>query len=217
MADKKISELTAATNHAGTDLLLVVKDAAGTPTSRKATFASVFANVASPITASNLATFKSNTNFTSHTVTVSANTVLSGTQVVLHNTLQTEGGATIVSNNGKLHANNTITSGTITIPMLQEVPLANTAGRALINDKIDSTTATATFAPKSNGIHTGTTQVDVVSIQDSKGLRVVKAGTPSNSSTSGNGIAEGTILYDDNFLYIAINSTTLKRVALSTF
>lgn len=53
MADKKISELTAATNHAGTDLLLVVKDAAGTPTSRKATFASVFANVASPITASN--------------------------------------------------------------------------------------------------------------------------------------------------------------------
>ena len=38
MADKKITELTAATNHATSDLLLVVKDAAGTPTSRSATF-----------------------------------------------------------------------------------------------------------------------------------------------------------------------------------
>ena len=78
MADKKITELTAATNHATSDLLLVVKDAAGTPTSRSATFGSVFANVASPVTVTNLATFRSNTSITSATATISANTSISG-------------------------------------------------------------------------------------------------------------------------------------------
>ena len=216
MADKKISELTAATNHATSDLLLVVKDASGTPLSRKATFGSVFANVASPMTVTNIATFKSNTSITSSSATISANTSLTGI-VTLHDKLQTEGSATIISNNGKIHANNTITAGTINVAMLQETPLANTAGRTLIDAKIDTTAADSKFSIISNGTHTGTTQVDVISLQDSKGLRLTKASTPSSSSASGNGITAGTILYDDNFLYIAINSTTLKRVALSPF
>ena len=217
MADKKITELTAATNHATSDLLLVVKDASGTPLSRKATFGSVFANVAHPMTVTNIANFKSNTTISSTTATISANTVLSGPTVTLHGKLQTEGSATIVSNNGKIHANNTITAGTINVAMLQETPLANTAGRALIKDRIQVANATSTFSTISNGTHTGITQVDVISLQDSKGLRLAKASTPSNSSASGNSITAGTILYDDNYLYIAINSTTLKRVALSTF
>ena len=217
MADKKITELTAATNHATSDLLLVVKDASGTPLSRKATFGSVFANVAHPMTVTNIANFKSNTTISSTTATISANAVFSGPTVTLHGRLQTEGSATIISNNGKIHANNSITPGTINVAMLQETPLANTAGRALINAKIDTTAADAKFALKASGTHTGTTQVDVISLQDSKGLRLAKASTPTNSSASGNGITAGTILYDDNFLYIAINSTTLKRVALSTF
>ena len=140
MADKKITELTAATNHATSDLLLVVKDAAGTPTSRSATFGSVFANVASPVTVTNLATFRSNTSITSATATISANTSISG-RLTVHEKIQTDGGATIIGNNGALHANNTITAGTITVPMLQETPLANTAGRALIDTKIATTVA----------------------------------------------------------------------------
>ena len=143
--------------------------------------------------------------------------VLSGPAVTLHGKLQTEGSATIVSNNGKIHANNSITAGTINVAMLQETPLANTAGRALIKDRIQVANATSTFSTISNGTHTGTTQVDVISLQDSKGLRLAKASTPSNSSASGNSITAGTILYDDNYLYIAINSSTLKRIALSTF
>ena len=95
--------------------------------------------------------------------------------------------------------------------------LANTAGRALIKDRIQVPNATSTFATISNGTHTGTTQVDIISLQDSKGLRLSKASTPSNSNATTNSIPVGTILYDDNYLYIAINSTTLKRVALSTF
>ena len=217
MADKKITELTAATNHATSDLLLVVKDASGTPLSRKATFGSVFANVAHPMTVTNISNFKANTTISSTTATISANTVLSGPTVTLHGKLQTEGSATIISNNGKIHANNSITAGTINVAMIQETPLANTAGRSLIDAKISTTAADAKFSVISNGTHTGTTQVDVISLQDSKGLRLAKASTPSSSSASGNGITAGTILYDDNFLYIAINSTTLKRVALSTF
>ena len=216
MADKKITELTAATNHATSDLLLVVKDAAGTPTSRSATFGSVFANVASPVTVTNLATFRSNTSITSATATISANTSISG-RLTVHEKIQTDGGATIIGNNGALHANNTITAGTITVPMLQETPLANTAGRALIDTKIATTVADGKFSLISNGTHTGTTQVDTISLQDSKGLRLVKSGTPTNNNPSTDSIAVGTIFFDDNFLYIAINSSTLKRVALSTF
>ena len=216
MADKKITELTAATNHATSDLLLVVKVAAGTPTSRSATFGSVFANVASPVTVTNLATFRSNTSITSATATISANTSISG-RLTVHEKIQTDGGATIIGNNGALHANNTITAGTITVPMLQETPLANTAGRALIDTKIATTVADGKFSLISNGTHTGTTQVDTISLQDSKGLRLVKSGTPTNNNPSTDSIAVGTIFFDDNFLYIAINSTTLKRVALSTF
>ena len=216
MADKKITELTAATNHATSDLLLVVKDAAGTPTSRSATFGSVFANVASPVTVTNLATFRSNTSITSATATISANTSISG-RLTVHEKIQTDGGATIIGNNGALHANNTITAGTITVPMLQETPLANTAGRALIDTKIATTVADGKFSLISNGTHTGTTQVDLISLQDAKGLRLVKSGTPTNNNPSTDSIAVGTIFFDDNFLYIAINSTTLKRVALSTF
>ena len=216
MADKKITELTAATNHATSDLLLVVKDAAGTPTSRSATFGSVFANVASPVTVTNLATFLSNTSITSATATISANTSISG-RLTVHEKIQTDGGATIIGNNGALHANNTITAGTITVPMLQETPLANTAGRALIDTKISTTVADGKFSLISNGTHTGTTQVDTISLQDAKGLRLVKSGTPTNNNPSTDSIAVGTIFFDDNFLYIAINSSTLKRVALSTF
>tara|TARA_B100000900_G_scaffold416272_1_gene450873 strand:+ start:11816 stop:12469 length:654 start_codon:yes stop_codon:yes gene_type:complete len=217
MADKKITELTAATNHATSDLLLVVKDASGTPLSRKATIGSVFANVAHPMTVTNIANFKSNTTISSTTATISANTTLSGGTVTLHGKLQTEGSATIISNNGKIHANNSITAGTINVAMLQETPLANTAGRALIDSKIATTAADAKFALLSNGTHTGTTQVDLISLQDAKGLKLVKSGAPTNSNPATDSIAVGTIFYDDNFLYIAINSTTLKRVALSTF
>ena len=169
------------------------------------------------MTVTNIATFRSNTSITSTTATISANTVLSGGIVTLHGKLQTDSGGTIIGNNGALHANNTISPGTINVAMLQETPLANTAGRALIDTKISTTVADGKFALLSNGTHTGTTQVDTISLQDSKGLRLVKSGTPTNNNPSTDSIAVGTIFFDDNFLYIAINSTTLKRVALSTF
>ena len=45
MADKKVTELSAITNLSGDDLLLVVNDPSGTPTSNKVTVTNLFANV----------------------------------------------------------------------------------------------------------------------------------------------------------------------------
>jgi hypothetical protein len=78
MADKKVSELTAITSLSGDDLLLVVNDPAGSPTSRKITLTNFFANVvpqtvhkadvffnANTIFQGSLASFTSNVNITS--------------------------------------------------------------------------------------------------------------------------------------------------------
>ena len=188
MADKKITELTAATNHASTDLLLVVRDAAGTPTSRSATFASVFANVASPMNVTNLTNLKANTTVSSNKITINANTTL-GSAVV-----------------------------TLNVKMLQVTPLANTAGRLLIADRLQVANANATFPLKASGTHTGTTQIDVVQIADAKGLRLpTKSANPASSNAAGQSISAGTIFYSNTYLYIATDSNTFKRVALNAF
>ena len=218
MADKKITELTAATNHASTDLLLVVKDAAGTPTSRSATFASVFANVASPMNVTNLTNLKANTTVSSNKITINANTTLGSAVVTLNGKLQTETSATIIGNNGKLHANNTITDGTVNVKMLQVTPLANTEGRLLIADRLQVANANATFPLKASGTHTGTTTIDVVQIADAKGLRLpTKSANPGSSNAAGQSISAGTIFYSNTYLYIATDSNTIKRVALNAF
>lgn len=104
MADKKVSALTAITNMSSDDLMLVVNDPSGTPASRKITHANFFANVHT------VSDFTSNVTISSTKLTVSANTTLNGKLV--------NGSSTVIGKNGKLHANNTITNGTITSAML---------------------------------------------------------------------------------------------------
>jgi hypothetical protein len=43
---------------------------------------------------------------------------------------------------------------------------------------------------------------------------IAKANTPTNSTPT---ITRGSIFFDDNYLYIATNTNTLKRIALSAF
>jgi hypothetical protein len=78
MADKKVSALAAITNLSQDDLLLVVDDPAGTPTSRKVTVGNLFGNVAVTTTHKNLTTFTGNTVYTGTTATFSSNTTFSG-------------------------------------------------------------------------------------------------------------------------------------------
>lgn len=139
MADKKVSALTAITNMSSDDLMMVVNDPSGSPASRKITHANFFANVHT------VSDFTSNVTISSTKLTVSANTTLNGSLV--------NGSSTIIGKNGKLHANNTITNGTITSTML-----ASGAGGGVANSYLTATfvanttfqTAIALRADKSN-------------------------------------------------------------------
>jgi hypothetical protein len=78
MADKKISELTAITNFSGDDLLLVVNDPSGTPSSNKITFTRLFANVTPNTTHNGNVTFGANATFTGTKITSTANVAITG-------------------------------------------------------------------------------------------------------------------------------------------
>ena len=82
MADKKVSELTAITNLSGDDLLLVVDDPSGTPSSRKVTVANFFANVVPTTTHKGVTSFKANTSFTGKTSTFTSNVSVTSTLTV---------------------------------------------------------------------------------------------------------------------------------------
>lgn len=48
-------------------------------------------------------------------------------------------------------------------------------------------------------------------------IRLRSTRTPANSNNSFVGWSVGTIAWDENYLYIAVNSTTIKRITLGTF
>lgn len=188
MADKKVSELTAVTSVSGDDLLLVVNDPSGTPTSNKITVSNMFANVAVS------SSFKANTAFTGTTMTISANVVLNGTNV--------------------LDAIN------------DRIQVANAATLAQVNDRIQVANAFSTFANSTDPIFTGTGTADTLNtnfmtIINPKGLLLVGGGVttqvPTTSNTASEGINVGTFWYSNNYLYIAVDSNTIKRVELESF
>lgn len=82
MADKKVSELSAITNLSGDDLLLVVNDPSGTPTSNKVTVSRLFANVVPNVVHKGTVTTRANTVFGGTTMRVTANAVFTGTTTI---------------------------------------------------------------------------------------------------------------------------------------
>jgi hypothetical protein len=52
---------------------------------------------------------------------------------------------------------------------------------------------------------------------NSDAFRVRTARTPASSNNTAIGWGVGTITWDANYLYIAVSSSVIKRVALSTF
>jgi len=141
MADKKVSELSAITNLSGDDLLLVVNDPSGTPTSNKVTVSNLFANVVSDTVIKGNFTARDESTFFGSTLTVFANAIFNGT-TTFNDSIDFDelsiGGTTVVGSNGKLHANNAISPDTITLSMINGIEnymeVANT--NALVNDRI---------------------------------------------------------------------------------
>jgi len=174
MADKKVTELSAITNASGDDLLLVVNDPSGTPTSNKITLNNLFANVVPTTVHKGRVTFRANTNYIGTASTFSANVTVSGILNVTGSKGIQIDGTTMLGGNGKLHANNTISTGTITGSMLaasysttatfnsalantnlaiaDRMQVANTT--TLVNDRIQVANATSTFQTKADAIAT---------------------------------------------------------------
>jgi len=139
MADKKVTQLTSLTSPASEDLLLVIDNPSGTPTSKQITVKNLFGSA------------PSNTSITG-TLTVSANTTLNGSN-------------TVISSNVNM---------------------------------------TSTRGPRTSA----------------KWITVAKTtGSVSNNATTelGEGGLEGSIFWDEDFLYVATSNTVVKRVALSVF
>lgn len=126
MADKKVSQLTSATTAAAPDLLMIVTDPNGTPTSKKITVKSLFGAVGS-------------------------NTVFSANVTVRGNRAQ--------------FASNVNITKTLT---------ANT-------------------------------------------VKITYGSTPASNNATTVGMAVGELRFTNTYVYIAVNATTIKRVALSTF
>ena len=197
MADKKVSALAAITNLSQDDLLMVVNDPAGTPESKKVTVGNLFGNVAVSTTHKALTTFTANTVYTGTTATFSANVVVGGVNVKdgINDRIQ-------VANVTSTYTTNTAFQSYV----------ANTNFR-LANTEAQLATANVALALKANIVSptftgTATTPAFVVS---------TKSADPATSNAVTESITAGSVFYSNTFLYIATDSNTIKRVALSTF
>ena len=96
--------------------------------------------------------------------------------------------------------------------MFKSVP-ANTAIKGLF-----TTTANTIIAGNQANVSANATFSSKVTVSgDKKFLITTKSVNPGNSNAVAQSITAGTIFYSNTHLYIATDSNTIKRVALSTF
>jgi hypothetical protein len=114
MADKKITELTSITHVSGDDLLMVVNDPLGSPSSNKVSVGNLFANVTPATVHNGAVAFNENVNFGCDAVTSTANAhYISGAGIVTDRLKLNNGGllgAQISTSNA---VNEGISAGTI--------------------------------------------------------------------------------------------------------
>jgi len=95
--------------------------------------------------------------------------------------------------------------------------LFTTVANTIIAGAQANVSANATFSGivslTSNTNITGTTRV----VGDKKLIIATKSATPASGNAVTSNVTAGTIFYSNTHLYIATDSNTIKRVALSTF
>ena len=104
MADSKVTQLTALTTTAGTDLLYIVDDATGTPVSKKISINNLFGAIPSNTSISGTLTTTANNTFGGANTVVTSNVNFTGTtvgtnQLKIQNGSVTLGKAQVVSSN----------------------------------------------------------------------------------------------------------------------
>lgn len=153
MADKKVSELTAITNLSGDDLLLVVDDPNGSPSSRKVTVSNFFANVVPATTHKGVTTFKANTSFTGKTVTSTANLNVTSTLTVNNmNVFASVNDRVQVANLESGYVSNAVFTSTAVTNTVFQSALANT--NIAISDRVQVANLESTYV--TNSVFTST-------------------------------------------------------------
>jgi len=214
MADKKVSALTAITKLSQDDLFMVVNDPAGTPTSRKITTGNLFGNVAVITKHSSNTTFTANTTFSGTTMAITANVTLDGTNIESKFAANTYLQSYIANTNAwnlRTDTNVTGTNTALRTLISDRMQVANTT--ALVNDRIQVANAVAI----TGSTMSGTLIANGVSVVSNTGLTVTVADAPSSNNPTTEGWSAGTMAFSNNFLYIAVDANTIKRVALSVF
>lgn len=148
MADKKVSALSTITNLSTDDLLLVVNDPAGTPTSNKVTVGNLFGNVAVATTHKALTTFTANTIYTGTTATFSANVVVGGVNIGTELTTKVSNTAfqSYVANTNVRLTNNEaqlLLGATVLSTGILNTPRANTESLIVSTKSADPSTSNA--------------------------------------------------------------------------
>jgi len=94
---------------------------------------------------------------------------------------------------------------------ITELPVANSLARdAKLVVVVNPTTSPETRVVNVDVLFTNTANLTVVA----NNLLVTKRSTPANSTIT---VANNTIWFDSDYLYIAVGNNSIKRVALSSF
>jgi len=205
MADKKITQLTAITNLSGDDLLLVVNDPLGTPASRKITVSNLFANVVPATTHKGVTTFVANTSFTGTTMTVSANLVLGGTNVLnaVNDRMQVANTTLLVNDRMQVANVNAMAANYLLVANAEASYVKYTDFAVQATSPIVNATTNA--------------NTPIIKVSTATGIQGTVGSAPGSNNTTTEGLTVGTIFYSNNYLYIATDATTIKRVPLEVF
>jgi hypothetical protein len=211
MADKKVSSLSAITNLSADDLLMVVNDPAGTPESKKVTVGNLFGNVVVSTTHKALTTFTANTNHTGTTATFSANVVITGVGGVnadINDRMQVANTTLLV--NDRMQVANLTSTYTTNTAFQSYVANTNPRLTQIESDVSSAESSLALKSPIASPTFTGTATTPALIVS-------TKSADPATSNAVTESITAGSVFYSNTFLYIATDSNTIKRVALSTF
>jgi hypothetical protein len=189
MADKKVSQLAEVTQVSSDDLFLVVNDPSGNPSSNKVTANNLIGNVRIDSTFYKNTTLQGNVVINAHSLEINANTTLKGGRNVL---LEIDDRIQIANADSKYATVEQVVARPTRVELM-DILQVNTS----INYTANTVDIRKELILKSGGVASNV--------------------VPTTSNAVNEGYESGRIWYSNNYLYIATDENTIKRVALSTF